>query len=70
MKDVGRVHRLEASQSLVDEILTVIIRQVLRAYHAMHVSLHELLNEINLGEGVKVGGLLYVQDGYDLPESA
>ena len=35
--DVGRVHRLESSQCLVDKVLAVVVREVLRADDAVHL---------------------------------
>lgn len=63
------MHGLETPQCLIDEILTMIIRQVLCSYHSMHIRLHELLDKIDLREGFEVSRLLNVQDGYDLSGS-
>lgn len=43
VQHVGRVHGLERSQSLVDEVLAVVVRKVLGANDTVHVRLHELL---------------------------
>lgn len=43
VKDVGRVHGLERSQGLVNEVLAVIVGQVLGADDTVHVSLHQFL---------------------------
>ena len=66
MEDVGGVHSLEGAESLVDEVLAVVVRKLLCADDAVHVSLHELLDEVHLGEALVVARLLDVQDGNDV----
>lgn len=44
MDNISGVQRLEGAQSLVDEVLGVIVGQVLRSDHAVHIGLHELLD--------------------------
>ncbi len=46
MENVCRVHSLESSECLVDEVLAVIIRQVLSANNTVHVSLHKFLCDV------------------------
>lgn len=43
MENIGRVHGFECAQGLVDEVLTVIIRQLLCTNDTMHVGFHEFL---------------------------
>lgn len=66
MQHVGRVHRLEGAQRLVDEVLAVVVRELLCADDAVHVGLHELLDEIDLVKGVVAPGLLDVEDRDDV----
>ncbi len=42
--DVCRVQRLERAQILIDKVLCVVVREVLRADDAVHVRLHQLLD--------------------------
>jgi hypothetical protein len=44
MDDVGGVESLESTQALVSEVLCMVVRQVLRPNHAVHVCFHELLD--------------------------
>jgi len=66
VEDIGRVHGFERTQSLVDEVLAVVVGELLRADDSVHVSLHELLNEINLCERLQASWLLDVENGYDI----
>lgn len=43
VQDVGRMHGLESSQCLVDKVLTVIVRQILRTDDTVHVGFHQFL---------------------------
>lgn len=43
VQHVGRVHRFERSQRLVDEVLAVVVREVLRPDNTMHVGFHQFL---------------------------
>ena len=43
MKNIGRMHSFQRTQSLVDEILAMVIREVLSADDSVHVGFHELL---------------------------
>ena len=60
------MHRLQSSQRLVNEVLAVVIGQLLCANYSVHVGLHELLNEIDLSEGIVVPRLLDVEYGDDV----
>lgn len=51
---------------LIDEILAVIIAEHLSADDAVHIGLHELLNEIDLPEVVERWGTKNVEDGDDV----
>lgn len=62
MQDIGRVHGLEGAQGLVDEVLAVVVGQFLSANDTVHVSLHELLNEVDLGECFVAARLLNIED--------
>lgn len=62
VKHVGRVHRLEGAQGLVDKVLAVVIGQILCSNDAVHVGLHQLLNQIDLVESLIIAGSLDVQD--------
>lgn len=66
MNDVGAVHGLERTQSLVGEVLAVVVRELLGTDNAMKVSLHELLDEVHLGEGLVGAGLDDVEDADDV----
>lgn len=48
VQNVGGVHSLEGAEGLVDEILAVVVREVLRADNAMHIRLHEFLSVVNI----------------------
>ena len=53
MKDVRAVHVLQAAKHLVNEVLTVVVRQVLRAaYDLVQVCVHELVHEVDVVEEV------------------
>lgn len=56
----------ERSKGLIDEVLSVIVREVLGTNDTMHVSLHEFLNEIDLFKGIDGGWFDNVEDGDDL----
>lgn len=43
MQNVGGVHGLEGAQSLIDEILAMVVREVLCSDNTMHVGLHQFL---------------------------
>ena len=43
VEDICRVHGLERSESLVDEVLAVVIGKLLSSYDAVHIRLHEFL---------------------------
>ncbi len=66
MKHVGRVHGLQCAKGLVDEVLAVIIGEILGTDNAVHVGLHELLDEVDLGESLVGSWLLDVEDGDDV----
>lgn len=57
---------LESPQDLVREVCGMVLRQLLRANDAMQVRLHELLNEVDLLEGVKACRTHDVQDRDDV----
>jgi hypothetical protein len=61
MQDIGRVHRLESTQRLVDEVLTVVVGKLLRTNDAVHVRLHEFLRFVNQ--------CFCVRSRRDIPES-
>jgi hypothetical protein len=44
MDNVGGVECFESTQALVSEVLCVVVRQVLRPNHPVHVCFHELLD--------------------------
>ena len=50
--DVGAVEGLEGAQGLVDEVLGVVVGEVLSADDAVHVGLHEFLDEVDFFEGL------------------
>ena len=52
VQNVGRMEGFEGSEGLIDEVLTVVVRQLLRAYHTMHVRLHEFLCSIHVSSMV------------------
>lgn len=52
MDDIGGVNRLQGSQDLVGEILSMVVRELLRSNDSVQVRLHELLNEIDFVEAV------------------
>jgi hypothetical protein len=66
MDNVGAVNRFEGAQSLVNEILTVIIRQVLSPDNTVKISLHQLLDEVDFFELIQSGRLDDVQNRDDL----
>ena len=66
MKYVRRMHGLESAQSLVDELLAVVIRRLLCANDAVHVCFHKLLDEVNFRKAIIVAWLLNVEDGDDV----
>ncbi|KAI6751336.1 hypothetical protein HG531_006032 [Fusarium graminearum] len=43
VQHVGRVHRLEGSEGLVDEVLAVVVGKILCADDTVHIRLHQLL---------------------------
>lgn len=47
VQDVGGVHRLQGAEGLINEVLAVVVRQVLRADNAVHVRLHEFLSAVS-----------------------
>lgn len=44
MDHIGGVQCLERAESLVDEILSVVVRKILGSNHTVHIGFHELLN--------------------------
>ena len=60
------MHGLEGTESLVDEVLAVVVGQILGTYNAVHIRLHELLDEVDLGEVLVRAWLLDVKDGNDI----
>lgn len=66
MKNIRRVHGLECSKSLIDEILAMVVGEVLSPDHAVHISLHEFLDEIDLCECFVAPGLLDVKNRDDV----
>lgn len=46
---LGRMERFEGTTRLVQEVLAVVVRQVLRPDHAVQVGLEELLHEVHCG---------------------
>jgi len=52
MDDISRMEGLKGAQSLIDEILGVIIRKILRPDDTVHVCFHELLNQIYFFESL------------------
>lgn len=46
MENVGRVHGLQGTKGLVDEVLAMVVGQVLCANNAVHIGLHKLLCEV------------------------
>jgi hypothetical protein len=46
MQNICRMHGLQCAESLVDEVLAMIIRQVLGANDTMHVRLHQFLGNV------------------------
>jgi hypothetical protein len=53
VKYIGRVHCLEGTESLVDEVLAMIVREVLSADDSVHVRFHELLYQSQYVSGKK-----------------
>lgn len=66
MQHIGRVQGFEGSQSLINEVLTVIVAELLRAYDAVEIRFHELLHEVDLLEVGKAGWAQDVQDRDDI----
>ena len=64
--DVGRVEGLEGAEGLVDKVLGVVVGEVLGADDAVHVGLHQLLDEVDLLERLERRRLDDVQDRDDL----
>lgn len=58
MENVGGVHGFQGTQGLVDEVLAVVVGEVLCADDAVHVRLHELLDEVDFGECLVASRLL------------
>ena len=46
MENVGRMHCLQGSQGLVNEVLAMVIRKLLSSYDTMHIGLHQFLYTI------------------------
>ena len=82
MQNIGGMHSLESTESLVDEILAMVIGEILSSDHAMHVRFHQFLykvnccrskgylsahlNEIDLREALVISRLLNIEDGDDI----
>lgn len=66
MDHVGTVHGLESAKGLIREILTMVVRQLLGTDDSMQVGLHELLNQVHLGERFIGAGFDNVEDADDV----
>lgn len=58
--------RSRLTTDLVYKVLAMVIAQLLGTDNTMKVSLHELLDKINLGEVVYTAGLEDIEDGDDV----
>jgi hypothetical protein len=47
VEDVCRVHRFQGAESLIDEVLAVVVGEVLSSDDSVHISLHELLYKVS-----------------------
>ena len=47
MQHIRRVHCLESTQGLVDEVLAVVVGELLSANDTVHIRLHELLHAVS-----------------------
>lgn len=50
MKDIGRMEGFEGTKGLVYKVLAMVVAELLGTDDTMEVSLHKLLNEIDLCE--------------------
>lgn len=64
MEDVRGVHGLQRTQSLVNKVLAVVIRQVLRADNAVHICFHQFLQyqSISRLSGVRRTSAIYLNE--------
>jgi hypothetical protein len=62
VKDIGGVESFEGSESLIDEILAVVVGEFLCANDTVHIRLHQLLNEVDFAEALVVARLLDIED--------
>lgn len=62
VEDVGRVHALEGTESLVDKVLAMVVAEVLGPDDSVHVCLHQLLDQVHLLECLEGWGLDDIQD--------
>lgn len=66
MDDISAVHRLQGTQRLVGEVLTVVVRQLLGSNHTVKVGLHEFLDEVDFSECLVGARLDDVEDADDV----
>ena len=66
MEKACRVNSFEATQQLIDEILAVGVRQLVRLYHLVQIARHQLLDQVHLGEAVVGKRFRYIEKGYNV----
>lgn len=66
MKNVCGMKGFEGAESLVDKVLAVVIRKYLSSDDSVHVSFHELLDQVDFVELFVGDWFLDVNDGNDL----
>jgi hypothetical protein len=66
VQHIRRVHSLQSTKGLVDEVLAVVVGQILGTDNAVHIRLHQLLDEVDLAEGLIVPRLLDIQNTDDV----
>ena len=67
MDNIGGMHVKAASQKLIHEVLSMVVRQVLpRVNHSMHISLHKIGDDIDILKTRLCWRLLHINQSYDV----
>ena len=66
MQHLSRMQRFQTPQSLIDKVLTVVVRQFLGSNDTVHIGFHEFLDEVDFGEAVVVVRFDNVEDRDDV----
>ena len=67
MDNIGGMHVKAASQKLIHEVLSMVIRQVLpRVNHSMHIGLHKICDDIDILKTRLCWRLLHINQSNDV----